>query len=158
MTLPDDLFVPASPANPGAPPQRVCRRHDWYEDVTVGSIEPVYRCRRCRRIRDAVMVRRGKNNRSRGNRAELDVAREVGGRKVGPLGHPWDVEVTGYARLQVKKLLRPPSLKAIGQSLTFGTGEMMAGYVWIEPGHGGERLIVFRLKDFGERHGIEVEE
>jgi bifunctional DNA-binding transcriptional regulator/antitoxin component of YhaV-PrlF toxin-antitoxin module len=27
----------------------------------------------------------------------------------------------------------------------------------IEPGRGGERLVVFRLKDFAERHGLPSE-
>lgn len=98
------------------------------------------------------------NNRKRGNAEELTVAREVGGNKMGPLGLPWDVEMPGYARLQVKKLATPPSLRYIAGELARIPGPEMAGFVWVEPGRGGERLIVFRLKDFAERHGIEVDE
>ena len=30
--------------------------------------------------------------------------------------------------------------------------------LWVEPGRGGEQLIVFRLKDFAERHGVPHQE
>ena len=60
---------------------------------------------------------------------------------------------------QVKKLVAPPSLRFIaGELARIGSGAEMPGFVWVEPGRGGERLIVFRLSDFAERHGIpEVE-
>jgi hypothetical protein len=146
--LPDDLFdTPLTPPNLGAAPKR-CQRHVWDSGV----------CARCDKVRDPALSRRGRNNRTRGNRAELDVARSINGRKVGPLGHPWDVEMPGYARLQVKKLATPPSLRTIAAELTrIGSGAEMPGFIWIEPGRGGERLIVFRLSDFAERHGVPEE-
>lgn len=99
-------------------------------------------------------VLKGKNARKRGGAAELDVAKTLGARKVGPLGHPWDIEMTGYARLQVRKYLNPESLRKIAAELSrIGSGAEMPGYVWIQPGRGGERLIVFRLADYAERHG-----
>jgi hypothetical protein len=109
---------------------------------------------RCTAIRDDAKARQGRNNRSRGNREELTVARTLGARKVGPLGQPWDVEMTGYARLQVKKLINPPSLRFVaGELARIGSGAEMPGFVWVEPGRGGEALIVFRLADYAERHG-----
>lgn len=110
---------------------------------------------------DPARQRRGKNNRKRGNAEELTVARLVGGRKVGPMGWPWDVEMPGYARIQVRKLATPQGLRAIADELAriaSAPGEAMPGYVWVEPGRGGERLIVFRLRDFRDRHGIPVTE
>lgn len=131
---------------PAAP--RKCRRHSWTTD-------PDPRCSRCGRAQDPTTVRRGRNNRKRGGAAELKAARALGGRKVGPLGHPWDIEMVGYARLQVKKLANPPSLRSvIGMLDAIGAGAEMPGVVWIEPGRGGEALIVFRLKDYSERHGV----
>jgi hypothetical protein len=127
-----------------------CRRHNWWTGV----------CLLCGKTQDPVVSRRSRNNRKRGNAAELDVARGVGGRKVGPLGHPWDVEMTGYARLQVRKYQTPQGLRAIAAELARiarAPGEEMPGYIWIEPGRGGERLVVFRLKDFAERHGLPSE-
>lgn len=130
-------------------------RHIWVLD----PVADLTRCARCPKVRDAVLSRRGRNNRARGNASELDVARVVGGRKMGPLGLPWDVEMPGYARLQVKKLATAPSLRFVAAELArIGSGAEMPGFVWIEPGRGGERLIVFRLADFAERHGVEVGE
>jgi hypothetical protein len=144
----DDLPFgePLTAANPAAAKPK-CRTHVWLNGT----------CIRCLHVRDEVKARRGKNNRSRGNAAELDVARTLGGRKMGPLGLPWDVEMPGYARLQVRKYLNPQSLRKIAAELTrIGSGPEMPGYVWLEPGRGGEQLIVFRLRDFSDRHGIPV--
>ena len=157
MTLDDipDLFPGPTGYALGAKAR--CRRHDW-----VLRTHPTdgYRdeCARCGVVPDLVASRRGKNNRKRGNAEELTVARAVGGRKVGPLGQPWDVEMPGYARLQVKKLATAPSLRFIAAELArIGSGAEMPGFVWIEPGRGGEKLITFRLADFAERHGVVVE-
>jgi hypothetical protein len=51
--------------------------------------------------------RRGRNNRSRGNRSELDIARTYGGEKVGPLGLPEDIRGKQWAT-QVKVSQRTP--------------------------------------------------
>jgi hypothetical protein len=147
MTDLDEVFSwpPLTPPNPGAPESRKCYRHVWDNG----------KCARCDRVKDEAASRRGKNNRKRGNAHELVVARQVGGSKMGPLGLPWDVEMKGYARLQVKKLATPPSLRFIAAELArIGSGAEMPGFIWVEPGRGGETLITFRLTDFAERHGI----
>lgn len=159
MSLDDFELFTETPANPAAPAPRKCRRHEWAltDDMAADSrvIDHVFRCVRCGVIRNDARARLSRNNRKRGGAAELDVARTLGARKVGPLGLPWDVEMAGYARLQVRKYLRPESLRKIAAELArIGSGEEMPGYVWIEPGRGGEQLIVFRLRDFAERHGI----
>lgn len=164
MTLDDipGLMEPTTAAT-GVGVARKCRRHEWAivpnmrAEATDGA--DTFRCRRCLVIRDAARARLGRNNRKRGNAEELTVARRVGGRKVGPLGQPWDVEMPGYARLQVRKYATPESLRKIAAELArIGSGAEMPGYVWVEPGRGGERLIVFRLADFAERHGVTVED
>jgi hypothetical protein len=143
---------------------RKCARHQW---VAMGRavdgelVEAWRECERCHRRQDPIASRRGKNNGRRGRAEELTVARAVGGRKVGPMGYPWDVEMTGYARLGVKKLATPPSLRFIAAELAriaLAPGPEMPGFVWVEPGRGGERLIVFRAKDFAERHGTPVDD
>ena len=53
------------------------------------------------RRRQGEASRRGRNNRSRGNRAELAVARKYGGEKTGPLGGPEDIRGAEW-RTQVK--------------------------------------------------------
>jgi hypothetical protein len=142
------------------PPRSKCRRHDWswteWGDADSRVLSYVEWCVRCHVLKDPARTRRGKNNRKRGNAAELTVARAVGGRKVGPMGWPWDVEMPGYARLQVRKLASPPSINDIRKALdaiAATPSDAMPGYVWIEPGRNGEKLIVFRLKDWQERHG-----
>ena len=155
FTQPPDR--PALGATPRCRHQWV-RNDDW--DGSFGRAPyPIWQCVACNAVKSEEASRRGRNNRARGNAEELTVARTVGGRKVGPLGQPWDVEMEGYAKLQVKKLATPPSLRFIATELArIGSGAEMAGFVWVEPGRGGEKLIVFRLADFAERHGIVVED
>jgi hypothetical protein len=161
MNLPFDYADESDAALTGAV-GRKCHRHswalDWYlpddADPSERSLSARAVCRKCRAVRDDARSRTGRNNRKRGNAAELDVARLLGGNKMGPLGLPWDVEMPGYARLQVRKLANPPSLRKVIVALNaIGASDAMPGYIWVEPGRGGERLIVLRLADFAERHG-----
>jgi hypothetical protein len=55
----------------------------------------------CGAAEDPVRTRRNRNNRSRGSRAELAVARKYGGEKVGPLNLPEDIRGKSW-RTQVK--------------------------------------------------------
>jgi hypothetical protein len=155
VTSLDEMDLFDTPARPALAPARQCRRHEW---TWAGPTpEDGERCRFCGRLRDVALSRRGRTNRARGNREELTVARLIGGEKVGPLGHPWDVEMPGYARLQVRKYATPESMRAIAAELARiarAPGQEMPGYIWIEPGRGGQRLIVFRLADFADRHGV----
>lgn len=151
----DDLpFDYPSAANPGAPKPRVCRRHAWMK-LHDGRVV----CARCPKVRDDAASRRGRNARQRGNAEELTVARKLGGRKMGPLGLPWDVELPGYARLQVRKYATPQGLRSIADEIRrigYAAPEM-PGYVWVEPGRGGARLIVFDLDEYAKRHGFSPE-
>jgi hypothetical protein len=145
-----DWGPPLTPANVAAV-ARACR----HPRADRRTFDDGIACGRCGKTLDPVLLARGRRNRTRGNREELTVARAIGGRKMGPIGLPWDVEMPGYARLQVKKLAAAPSLRFIAAELArIGSGAEMPGFVWVEPGRGGERLIVFRLADFAERHGV----
>lgn len=103
--------------------------------------------------------KRGRNNRSRGNRAELEVARAIpGGRKMGQLALKWDVEVGDYARLQVKKLARRPSVNAVAAAIGSipDTGDRLRGFVWVEAsGHGkrAQKIVWFIASEFASWHG-----
>ena len=108
---------------------------------------------------DPVIRRRNANNRSRGNRAELDIARSIpGARKMGPLGLPWDVEVGTYARLQVKKLVAKPSVNEIARLIERipDTGDRLRGFVWVEAagrGKRGQRVVWFTAHEWSLWHG-----
>ena len=136
-------------------PARKCYRH-MYILRTIDH-ESMWACERCGRLRDDHVSRRSRNNRSRGNRDELTVARILGGRKVGELGLSWDVELPGYARLQCKRLDRWPSLAKVIEWLdAIPAGpELRAVTLADTPGPGGttRRLIVMDLAEYAAWHG-----
>lgn len=143
FTLPDP-----DPSRPERAP-RTCGHHAWVED----------QCIRCGRYRDAVVGRRNRNNAKRGTSDELKVARILGGRKVGQLGLPWDVELEGYMRAQCKRLDRWPSLNEVVRWLdAIPAGrELRAVTLADTPGPGGRtrRLIVLDLEEYAQHHGRE---
>jgi hypothetical protein len=154
-SLDDMLVSQAGPATPGMA-ARKCR-HQWgivNERTPDGDVVYVDECVRCGKPHSLSAARRGRNSRKRGGAAELDVARTLGASKVGPLGHPWDVERPGWCRLQVKKLARYPSLTQVTEWIdAIPAGREMRGVALIQPGRGGRRLIVLDLDEFAEHHG-----
>lgn len=149
-----DLFDAPDGPRPGAAPARKCRRHDnqtWIPDTDE------WECQRCGHRTPTTRRRKGRANRARGTRDELAVARILGGRKVGELGLPHDVEVPGYMRAQCKKLDRWPSLARVLEWLdAMGAGpELRAVTLADTPGPGGRtrRLVVMDLEDFARWHG-----
>lgn len=165
MTTLDDiqtLFDGPDGPRPGAAPAKKCSRHDWEWTDWMEDQSRVLTlrewCSRCHRVRDAAASRRGRANRKRGNGDELEVARILGGRKVGQLALPWDVEIPGYLRAQAKKLDRWPSLAKVIEWLdAIPAGpELRAVTLADAPGPGGgkvRRLIVMDLIEFAAWHG-----
>lgn len=84
----------------GATGRPKCKRHRWAGDF----------CERCGQRLNPVTVRRGRNNRARGNRAELAVARRYGGEKTGPLQQAEDIRGAEW-RTQVKTHRGLPPLR-----------------------------------------------
>lgn len=82
---------------------RKCSHHYVRTLIPVGDdgLVTVRICDHCGRPRDEDVARRNRGNRKRGDRHELAVARTYGGRKIGKLGGPVDVEGT-WAKAQVK--------------------------------------------------------
>ena len=157
----------SAPTLNGAKGRGKCRRHVWGPQQGQGRMsalsvargwEPGV-CVVCGKPKDEATSRRGRTNRSRGNRAELAIAREIpGARKMGPLGLPWDVEVGTYARLQVKKLVARPSANAIRKLIEAipNTGDRLRGFVWVEAagrGKHGRREVTFLAAEFAQWHG-----
>lgn len=123
-------------------------RHRWLGET----------CATCGRTYDRAAAKRGRTNRSRGNREELTVARLVGGRKVGPMGWPWDVEGDGF-RLQVKKLAERPSINAIAlliQDIPYRS-DSLRGFVWVTAsgqGRRASRVVYVSNREWIEWHGV----
>lgn len=154
-----DLFpAPASPRAGAAGPRK--HRHHWTtirHEVTGEPVTVCYGMLGCGAERDPITSRRGRLNRSRGNADELTVAKLLGGRKVGPLGLPHDVELTGYMRLQCKKVASWPSLAKV---LTWidamqPGGDVRGVTVADTPGPGGRtrRLLIVDLDEYARWHG-----
>jgi hypothetical protein len=106
---------------------------------------------------DPVRVRRNRGNRKRGGTWERDAAREIGGRRMGQLLLPWDVEVEGYARIQTKKLARWPSLAAVVtwlDAMPIGpTLRMVAIADAPGAGHRSRKLVVLDWDEYVRWHG-----
>lgn len=93
--------------------------HRWVWDVQILADA----CTDCGISLDDYLARqrRGRNNRSRGNRSELDIARTYGGEKVGPLGLPEDIRGKQWAT-QVKVSQRTPPPMWLREFAKLSTG------------------------------------
>ena len=107
--------------------------------------------------KDKAVSRRNKNNGKRGRSDELAVAKILGGRKIGPLGLPWDVELGGYLRAQCKQLDTWPSVATIITWLdAIPAGRELRAVTLADTpgaGHRTRRLIVFDLTEYARWHG-----
>jgi hypothetical protein len=136
---------------------RKCRRHQWWMPPVVGpdaakwdfgSHGPV--CRRCGRIRDEAVSRRGKLNRSRGNSIEREVAHRLGLRRVGQYGGLADAEAE-WLVVQVKSGgAYPERIDKLLRSLTANANQLRAVVHADAPGPGHRRraLVTVDLDDF----------
>ena len=95
--------------------------------------------------------------RKRGLDEELVIARRLGGRKMGAMNLPWDVEVPGWMRVQVKKLRTLPSLNAVIAWLDeMPKGEdIRAVSVTTTPGagHKVKRVLIVYLDEYEDWYG-----
>ena len=79
---------------------------------------------------DPVRARLGRNNRARGGRAELSVAREYGGEKVGPLALPEDIRGRVYGT-QVKTHVGVPPIWYVKPPAIRYAWPSPHHYVWV---------------------------
>lgn len=133
------------PTNNGATGRKPCRRHDWYANA----------CRRCGVIQNPVTVRRGKNNRQRGNAIERDVARQLGLRRVGMYGGKEDI--AGELFVAQVKSGGAFSERYWGwlKSVPVNAGQTALLVVTDAPGPGHKRraVVVLDLDDWRDLHG-----
>ena len=136
-----------------------CRRHRWvgsreHPEATGGAGD--WRCIRCGRPKDLLRSKRGRNNRSRGNRAELSVARKYGGEKVGQLGLPEDIRGDEY-RTQVKthQRLAPTEWRKAFAALEAVTDGRTPRLIvrFLQPGVPADDYIIIRGSSWLDRFG-----
>ncbi len=141
-----------TPANPGAAPRRKCPHPRAYRHGQSDGAIVVDVCQRCGHEFAPHVTRRNTNNRKRGTSDELAVARLLGGRKVGQLGLPWDVEVPGFLRVQAKKYASWPSVNDLVKWLdAIPQGRELRAVALADcPGAGtrARRLLVLDLHEF----------
>ena len=127
-------------------------RHQW---VWVGDGPTV--CMYCQRLRDDTTSRRGRNNRSRGNAIERDVARQLGLRRVGMYGGPEDAGTAGDPFIvQVKSGKSfPERLYRWLRALPSNANQTPLLVITDAPGPGHRRraLVVLTMEDWVALHG-----
>lgn len=101
QALGDDPFIPTTPPTPVTAKRR-CRRHDWMVEQQTGHAH----CNLCGAHRDDEAKTRNRRNRQRGASFERKVAKQLGGRRTGPLGGRDDVMVSDFAAVQTKRTQR----------------------------------------------------
>jgi hypothetical protein len=112
-------------------------------------------CAYCPAVKDEARSRAGRNSRARGNRRELEVARALGGEKVGQFGGPEDVRLP---LLNIQSKVRrafPYWMTDELAKLPRTVGRLPALVVTDSPGPGTRRrsIVVLALEDFVELHG-----
>ena len=139
---------------------RRCRRHEWERALMVngdGQEITGVRCGNCNKPKSEAVSRRSRNNRKRGATWERDAAADIGGRRMGQLNLPWDVEVPAYARIQTKVLDRWPSLNKVVEWLDdIGAGDKLRIVALKDtPGPGGKarKLAVIDWDEYCKWHG-----
>jgi hypothetical protein len=156
-----DALLENQPITPptlaGTPTARKCRRHVWAAGGINGTAD--IQCLRCGRAQNIALSRRGKNNRSRGNAIEREVAAQLGLRRVGQFGGPDDIKGAMFAG-QVKsgaafseKLWRWLKAVPVDASQT----AILVITDAPGPGHRRRAVVVVDLADWIGLHGPEVD-
>ena len=107
-------------------------------------------------------VKRGRNNRARGVRHELSVARRYGGEKVGQLGLPEDIRGTEY-RTQVKTHQRSAPVEwrkafAALEAVTDGRTPRLIVRFLAGPGIPADDYIIIKGSSWLDRFGKDEED
>jgi hypothetical protein len=144
---------PLTPANPAAQKPRICRKHEWtWAGLTPEEGE---KCRRCPRVRDVLVSRRNRNNRSRGNAIERSVAASLGMRRVGQYGGPDDARGSLFAAQVKSGTAYPERLHRWLKAVPVAAGQVAILVITDAPGsgHGRRRgLVVLDLDDWKDLH------
>ena len=125
-------------------------KHQWVT-VTYADDTPSWvKCWVCNKPQDIARVRRGKQSRNYGNRAELKAARLYGGDKIGAAGGPVDIRGKDFDT-QVKTHRRLPPLEWTKSFAAMSQGNrcprMLLRFVQ-GPGQAPKDYFVFQADDF----------
>jgi hypothetical protein len=126
-------------------------RHRWVKTDWAEWEE----CASCRALRDPAKSRKGRSSRNRGNRRELEIAKSLGGVKVGHHGGPEDVRA-GMLNVQSKVRKAFPNWQWDELAKLPRTGGRLPALIVTDsPGSGIKRrcIVVMCLDDFVELHG-----
>lgn len=106
---------------------------------------------------DAVKTRAGRSARNRGNRRELELAKTLGGTKVGQYGGPEDVRVGLFVIQSKVRRNFPTWMTAELAKLPRTDGRIPLLVVTDSPGPGQRRksIVVLSLEDWRDLHGEE---
>lgn len=131
---------------------RKCKRHDWAESWAGSG---VIVCRRCPAIRDAERVRRGKNNRARGNAIEREVGKQLGLRRVGQYGGPDDLSSAMFAAQVKSGGSFSERYWSWLRAVPVNAGQTPLLVVTDAPGPGRKRraIVVLAIEDWRALHG-----
>lgn len=144
-----------------------CRRHVWIgvpsasrtavDDFGVEGPAADVICSRCGKPKDEAGSRRGRNNRSRGNAIERDVAKQMGLRRVGHFGGPEDAGTAADPFIVQVKSGRsfPERLYRWLRALPSNASQTPLLVITDAPGPGHRRraLVVLTLEDWVALHG-----
>ncbi len=156
MSLDDhDLFAPTTAATPNVS-TKTCRRHDWVP-YPFASETVTHWCARCSRCRDEAAAKRNRNNRQRGSAFERSVAKQMGGRRTGPLGGRDDVIVGQFAAVQTKKTARLSlnEARVYLDDLATTYPDRVPLVVHAEPGRDRDAVVILPLAVWVSLHGSE---
>jgi hypothetical protein len=129
-------------------------RHVWYRS---GLVDVCVSCRRIRTPEDLVTSKRGRNNRSRGNAIEREIAHKLGLKRVGMYGGPDDIGSAAQPFIgQVKSGKSfPERLYRWLKALPSNANQTPILVMTDAPGPGTRRraLVIVTLEDWIALHG-----
>lgn len=148
---PDAYFYPRDWDEENIPYERLCP----VSPDGVHEADTTIRCIRCGKVRDESVRRRNRNNRSRGATFERSVAKQLGGRRTGPLGGRDDVMVGAFSAIQTKKTERLSlnEARAYLDDLTRTYPDRVPLVVHAKPGPKPDAVVILPLRVWVELHG-----
>jgi hypothetical protein len=135
-----------------------CLHPKWKRITAATETGTVTTCGSCAKVIDATTVRRGRNNRARGNAIERDIAAKLGLRRVGQYGGADDIRGLAFAGQVKSGTAFPEKLHRWLKAVPVNAGETAILVITDAPGPGHQRraLVILDLTDWQALHGPET--